>query len=141
MVNLSVRYAVKVPKSANDEFEQKLDKARLLHQNKASNIGTKHLLKYAWNEEEFSVNHLPPMWENLYTKMLELIHNLKENKQLANVLNLEEQSSSDVAKQEIVIKLPEAMELSCKSTHLHKFDNIEAISEPKIIYLNRTWYK
>jgi hypothetical protein len=140
MVNVYVKYAVKVPKSANDEFEQKLDKARQLHQNKTS-IGTKHLFKYAWNEEEFSVNHLPQVWENLYTKMLTLIHNFNENKQIKNVMNLEDQSGSDVAKQEIVVKLPEAMELSCKSTHLHKFDNIESISEPKIMYLNRTWYK
>jgi hypothetical protein len=33
------------------------------------------------------------------------------------------------------------MDLSCKLTHLHKFDNIETLSEPKIIYVNQTLYK
>ena len=52
---------------------------------------------------------------------------------------LEENSSSK--RSEISVKLPEAMPLSCSSTHLHRFDNIETTSEPKVIYMDKTWYK
>ena len=51
---------------------------------------------------------------------------------------LESQKEASV---EIRVKLYEAMPLSCGSTHLHKFDDIETLSEPKVIYINQTWYK
>ena len=55
-------------------------------------------------------------------------------------LNLLEENSS-AKKSEIAVRLPEALPLSCSSTHLHRFDNIETRSEPKVIYMEKTWYK
>ena len=123
-----VRYPLKVPKSINDEFEQKID-----HFKKHSiNTNSKHLFKYTWNEEEFSTNHIPARWEELYKKCASLVDNLGKNV---------DSSGSNCKKQEIKVVLPEAMDLSCKLTHLHKFENIETLSEPKIIYVNQTLYK
>jgi hypothetical protein len=123
-----VRYPLRVPKSANDEFEIKLD-----HFKKHTNTNSKHLFKYTWNEEEFSTNHMPNIWEDLYRKMLVLVDNIDKNNK--------DVEASNANRKEIRVVLPEAMELSCKLTHLHKFENIETLSEPKIIYVNQTLYK
>ena len=125
-----VKYPLRVPKSSNDEFEHKLEHFK----KQTLSTNSKHLFKYTWNEEEFSANHIPLVWEELYKKMLLLI----ENKQTTSLNNEE---ASNVAKQEIKVLLPEAMDLSCKMTHLHKFENIETLSEPKVIYVNQSWFK
>ncbi|CAF0911632.1 unnamed protein product [Brachionus calyciflorus] len=124
-----VKYPVKVPKSLDDEFEQKCDiNNTILQINKnKKNFVSKHLFKYTWNEQEFSICNIPPIWNDIYLKMLQLIDGAKESEsENCEFLN---------------IKIPEAMPLSCQSTHLHKFDNIETASEPKVIYINETWYK
>lgn len=76
---------------------------------------------------------MPPLWEDLYTKMLELIEKFHSNN--ASTAN----SSKEI--RHLSVCLPEAMPLSCTSTHLHRFDNLEATSEPKVIYSSKTWYK
>lgn len=128
---LSVKYPVKVPKSLNDEYEQKCDinSKYSKFKNKDQHFVSKHIFKYTWNEQEFTVNHLPQIWEELYFKMIQLVENLQS------------QAGFNSNIDSLVVKLPEAIQLSCQSSHLHKFDNIETISEPKIIYLNQTWYK
>jgi hypothetical protein len=67
-----VKYPIRVPKSANDEFEQKLEHFKT---KKSLTTNSKYLFKYTWNEEEFSTNHLPIIWEELFRKMLVLIDN------------------------------------------------------------------
>jgi hypothetical protein len=130
---VQVKYPVKVPTSANDEYELKCDVNLLMNKKTQS----KHLAKYTWNEEEFSVNHLPTRWEELHKKMTELIDlvNDKTIKQKIDSIDPKEKT------QQIKVKFQEAMPLSCSSTHLHKFDEIETSSEPKLIYLNQTYYK
>lgn len=123
-----VRYPLKVPKSINDEFEQKMDNFK----KHSINTNSKHLFKYTWNEEEFSTNHIPARWEELYKKFVSLVDDFGKNL---------DSSAVNCNKQEIKVVLPEAMDLSCKLTHLHKFENIETLSEPKIIYVNQTLYK
>ena len=123
-----VKYPIRVPKAPNDEFEQKIEHFK----KQTLTTNSKYLIKYTFNEEEFSANHMPLIWEELYNKMLFLVSNLGARIDL---------DKSNVSKQCINVVLPEAMELSCKLTHLHKFDNIEIISEPKIIYSSQTWYK
>ncbi len=41
----------------------------------------------------------------------------------------------------ITLKFDEALPLTCETTHLHKFDQIQTLSEPKILFVNKTWYK
>ncbi len=125
---VSVKYPVKIPKSLNDEYEQKCE---INPFNKSINKELKSLLKYTNNEEEFSSNHLPILWEELYKKMLILVEKL-----LTQSNEFEKEEAAKIS-----IKLHEAMPLSCGSTHLHKFDDIETLSEPKVIYINQTWYK
>lgn len=129
---LNVKYPVRVPKALNDEFEQKCDMFDALTKQKDSNFVSKHLYKYTWNEQEFSVNHLPIVWKDLGIKMLELVEKLNGS----SSLKMEKEN-----REYLVIKLPEAIPVSCHATHLHKFDNIETVSEPKVIYLDNTWYK
>jgi hypothetical protein len=105
---------------------------------------SKHIFKYTWNEQEFSTSNLPPIWEELYTKMLELVGRLGdsgESKAMSQLCILDNQESSNLKKSEIKVEFPEAMPLSCSSTHLHRFDNIEITSEAKVIYMNKTWFK
>ena len=126
-ITFMVKYPVKVPTSPNDEYENKLQLNSHFKQSTS-----KHIFKYTHVEQEFSVNHMPPMWEDLYTKMLELIDKFHKNNPSTN-------PSKEF--RELSVNLPEATPLSCTSTHLHRFDNLETTSEPKIIYSNRTWYK
>jgi len=128
---VSVKYPVKIPKSLNDEYEQKCD---INPFNKSSTKELKTLIKYTSNEEEFSSNHIPVLWDELYTKMVKLIEKFLTQSN-------EKHESLKEASIEIKVKLYEAMPLSCGSTHLHKFDDIETLSEPKVIYINQTWYK
>ena len=128
-----VRYWTKLAKaSPDDQFDAKCEQ-----------FVSKHLSKYAWNDEEFSVRHLPPLWHELHARMLELVDelnaNVNSNEQRSSPSSSSSSSSSPLPT--IVVKLPTAMPLSCSSTHLHKFDGIEALSEPKCIYLNQTWFK
>ena len=126
---ISVKYPVKVPKSLDDEFEKKCDiNNTILKLNKnKQNFVPKHMYKYTWNEQEFSVCSIPKTWEDLYLKMVQLIEGKIE--------------SDENQVEFFQVKLADAMPLSCQSTHLHRFDNIETLSEPKVIYLNQTWYK
>lgn len=98
---------------------------------------SKHLAKYTTNEEEFSVNHLPARWQELHKKMIELIDLMNDKKLKPDSISIDPKEKT----QEIKVKFQEAMPLSCSSTHLHKFDEIETSSEPKLIYLNQTYYK
>jgi hypothetical protein len=123
-----VKYPVKVPISQNDEYEQKCD-LNSMRQSKS-----KHIFKYTLNEQEFSVNHLPPIWEELLSKMLALIQKYHEKID-------DSACKTTLETNELFVNLPEAMPLSCSSTHLHRFDSFETTSEPKVIYLNKTWYK
>lgn len=138
-VQFIVKYPVKVPRSQNDEYEQKceLNTYSRLSQQKQTN--SKYIFKYTIVEQEFSVNHLPPIWEELYAKMLELIQ--KHNNQETSTDISSSLIKSNLELREITVKLEEAMPLSCSSTHLHRFDSFETTSEPKVIYLNKTWYK
>jgi len=138
-VQFIVKYPVKVPRSQNDEYEQKceLNTYSRLSQQKQTN--SKYIFKYTQVEQEFSVNHLPPIWEELYAKMLELIQ--KHNNQETSIDISSSSIKSNPELHEITVKLQEAMPLSCSSTHLHRFDSFETTSEPKVIYLNKTWYK
>ena len=96
------------------------------------------MFKYTLNEQEFSTNHLPNIWQELFGRMMHLIEKLSQKAETI-ILNAIEYPPEE--KDFITVKLPEAMPLSCDLTHLHKFDNIETTSEPKIIYLNSTWHK
>lgn len=122
-----IKYPVKIPKSVDDEFEQKCDINNTIlkiNKNKPAFV-SKHLYKYTWNEQEFSTGCLPKIWQKIYSKIIDLIEN-KINEDDCEFLS---------------INLDEALPLSCQSTHLHRFDKIETLSEPKVIYLNQTWYK
>lgn len=124
---IMVKYPVKVPKSLDDEFEQKCDinsTIMKINKNNPSYV-SKHLYKYVWNEQEFSIKNVPKVWQQVYEIMVDLVEN-KSKIDNCEFLN---------------ISLDEAMPLSCHSTHLHRFDKIETLSEPKVIYLNQTWYK
>ncbi len=65
----------------------------------------------------------------------------QQSKATTRLCILDKQDSSNLKKSEIIIKFPEAMPLSCSSTHLHRFDNIETTSEAKVIYTNKAWFK
>lgn len=130
----SVTYPVKVPTSENDEYELKFESYSRFKQNKSS---SKHIFKFTLNEQEFSVNHLAPQWKELVSKMLRLVEKISDEPRQLSIL----QENESTKKSEIAIRLPEAMPLSCSSTHLHRFDNIETTSEPKVIYRDKTWYK
>ncbi|RNA07305.1 hypothetical protein BpHYR1_010904 [Brachionus plicatilis] len=122
-----VKYPVKLPKSADDEFEQKCDinnTIMKINKNKPTYV-SKHLYKYTMNEQEFSIGCVPKIWEKVYRIMADLV----ENKIHGDICEF------------VSITLVEAITLSCQSTHLHRFDKIETLSEPKVIYLNQTWYK
>ncbi len=80
--------------------------------------------------------HLPTKWQYLYEKMIFLIDQLDKdnaNEKQNDLINLEDDN--------INVKLSETMPLSCSSSHLHKFDDLELSSEPKVIYLNQNYYK
>lgn len=129
-----VKYPVKVPLSQNDEYEQKCELNSYTRLKQQKQVNSKYIFKYTLNEQEFSVNHLQPVWEELYLKMVELIQKL-------NNTHVSDSIKSSAEARELTVKLPEAMPLSCTSTHLHRFDSFETTSEPKVIYLNKTWYK
>lgn len=123
------KYPVKIPKPENDDYNLMCDKnASKFYKNKLS----KYIYKYTKNEQEFSVVNIPFLWKELHSKMIELVENR---------LNSATSLNSIEKKAEIIVKLAEAMPLSCLSTHLHKFDNIELNSEPKVIFLENIWYK
>ncbi len=135
-----MKYPVRIPAATNDEYEQKMESSKLKTQQRADTRLSKYLCKYTYSEQEFSTNHLPAVWQELFNRMKRLVEkvndvcrNLDEIK--AEVLENEQTKSC------IVVRLPEAMPLSCHLTHLHKFDQVETVSEPKIIYLNHTWHK
>jgi hypothetical protein len=153
-----IRYPVRVPTSVNDEYEQKMQGVAARADTSAtSSSGSRHLHKYVYNEEEFAASNVPPRWQQLYERMTRLVDKLNAAKS-RNMDNLADVKAavleSEKEKQEcdsttaradknnwIVVKLPEAMPLSCHLTHLHKFDSVDTVSEPKIIYLNHTWHK
>lgn len=126
-----VKYPVRIPKSENDTFEQLMDKTlcSTLKNNTTLN-GSKYLHKYVYVEQEFSVVNVPTLWNDLFVRMMELIE-LYENAKV-RVENTGET---------IGVKLPEPIPLSCSSNYLHKFDHIETVSEPKVIFMDKTWYK
>jgi hypothetical protein len=136
-----VKYPVKVPSCENDEYEQRCQKiSEAMYAHKLKNI-----FKYTSNIEEFSVNQIPERWREMIKRMLELIDQLKNKSShdlsIKDKTFEQELEKKSKLKSEFVYWLPEAMPLSCDLTHLHRFDGIETLSEPKIIYLNRTWYK
>ena len=136
----TVDYPVRCPTAENDEYEQKceINTYSRFKQNQRPN--SKYIFKFSRNQQEFSVNHLASIWEELYLKMIELVDAMNKQNEGCNKLSIID-DNADSKKLEISVKLPEAMPLSCSSTHLHRFDNIEAASEPKIIYKDKTWYK
>lgn len=84
---------------------------------------SKYIYKYTSNEQEISVLNPPAVWAELVKAALEMVN--KTSKEA----------------REIRVRLPEAMPLSCSSTHLHKFDDIPLSSEPKVIFLDHSWFK
>jgi len=84
---------------------------------------------------------VPPKWLNLFNKIKQLVEELAELEKQPRQLSILDDTKKSSQKSEICIKLTSAMSLSCSSTHLHRFDNIETTSEPKIIYMDKTWYK
>jgi hypothetical protein len=134
-----VRYPVRIPAATNDEYEQKMENSKLKSQKSDSHL-SKYLYKYTYNEQEFSTNHLPGAWQELFARMSRLVE--KVNDVCRNLDEIKaEVLENEQTKTCIVVRLPEAMSLSCHLTHLHKFDSVETVSEPKIIYLNHTWHK
>jgi uncharacterized protein YllA (UPF0747 family) len=136
-----VKYPIKVPNCENDEYEQRCQRisdAMSFHK-------LKNIFKYTWNTEEFSLNQIPERWYELVRRMLGQIDELKKKSpqeitKVDNVFEVDLEKNSKLDS-EFVFTLPEAMPLSCDLTHLHRFEGVETLSEPKIIYLNRTWYK
>lgn len=106
-----------------------------------SQPNSKHILKYTLTNEEFSVSHMPSIWQNLYNKMSKLVDEFVDLRQRPRQLSILDESKKSSQKTEICIKLSSAMPLSCSSTHLHRFDDIETASEPKVIYMDKAWYK
>lgn len=85
---------------------------------------------------------MPPQWKDLHAKMSSLIDEIQVDVNSPMCMRkLENNQAEALKKSEIFIELAHAMPLSCTATHLHRFDNIETTSEPKVIYMNKTWYK
>jgi hypothetical protein len=143
-----VDFPVRCPQAENDEYEQKceLNTYARFKQNQIK-PNSKYIFKYTRSMQEFSVNHCQPLWEELCFAMLQLVDdfnrslNRKNQQQILSNLEGFDRSVLDTKKCDILVKLPKAMQLSCSSTHLHRFDNIETTSEPKVIYMDKTWYK
>jgi hypothetical protein len=119
---INVKYPVRVPTSQNDEYEQKCNELTIAYSRRSK---PKNVFKYVWNEEEFSMNHLPNLWRKVCTKLIQIINGKEDEED----------------EEEIEVVLPQAMPLSCQLTHLHRFENIEMLSEPKVIFMNQIWYK
>ena len=107
-----IKYPVRIPRPENDPYPSKQPPV------------SKYIYKYTTNEQEISVLNPPPIWAELVKNALDIVNNKPNNNN-----------------KEIRVRLPEAMSLSCSSTHLHKFDDIPLSSEPKVIFLDNSWFK
>ena len=67
---------------------------------------------------------MPSKFQQIYNHMIGLISQEKEEK-----------------KGFITLEFDSATPLTCESTHLHRFDHVQATSEPKVLFVNNAWYK
>lgn len=114
-----IKYPVRIPRSENDQFEAQSD-------NTKKRFASKYIYKYTICEQEMSIMNSPPAWSQLLSKMMAI---------------LSDESMSTAQKIELQVNLPEAMPLSCQSTHMHRFDDIPVASEPKVILIDNMWFK
>lgn len=129
---LVISYPIKVPINEFDEFETNFDITKSYqkyadHVNKTTNstqVKVKNILKYTNTEEEHSIRNLPQKYINLYETMQRLV----------DKVSLEQDEI-------LCLELPKALPLTCEATHLHKFEHIETLNEPKVVYFNKAYYK
>ncbi len=134
-----IRYPIKVPHNELDEYEMKYDVTNLpknlpsllsSSNSKAThevNLKIKNLFKYTYNEEEYSTLHIPKKYQDIYETMLRLIDG---------------QCSDDNCKNQCVsLEYESALPLHCEYTHLHRFDDLHLVNEPKVVFLENAWYK
>ena len=82
-----------------------------------------NLFKYTYNEKEFSTRHAPDKYKNVFQLML-MIDKIDSN-----------------SNETISLEFDDALSLTGQTTHLHKFDQVQMLSEPKVLFVNNTWYK
>lgn len=116
-----IKYPVRIPRSENDDFEAQINKTRL---------ASKYIYKYTTCEQEISIMNPPAVWSELLSKMIEIVSENDDGK-----------TKPLTCSTEIKVNLPEAMPLSCASTHMHRFDDLLLNSEPKVIFIDNMCYK
>lgn len=149
------KYPVKIPINELDEFDVKYDitntsknylamanntTTQSCQSNKSTRI--KNIFKYTYNEQEYSTRHLPIKFQKIFNLMLKYVENLEKsnNQENSNLINLLDDKNCALS-EVITLEFNSALSLTCDSTHLHRFDQIQTLSEPKVIYINNTWYK
>ena len=123
------KYPIKIPTNEKyDEFENKYD---IRNTSKKYSNKIKNIFKYTYNEQEFSTRHLPQKYANIHKIMLDKISKIEDCEILVSA------NKDDI----MTLSFETALPLTCESTHLHRFDQVQTTSEPKVLYVNKAWYK
>jgi hypothetical protein len=132
---IMVKYPIKIPHNQFDEYELKYDVTNLpknipslLNSSCSNDVNLKirNLFKYTYNEEEYSTLHLPKRYLEIYGKMVGLVNGFVDANKKPEFVSLTYES---------------ALPLNCEYTHLHRFDDLKLVNEPKVVFLENAWYK
>lgn len=118
-----VTYPVRIPRTENDELE-------IMSTTNERRIVSKYIYNYTRNEQELSTMNVAHEWSELVRTIMKIVSEPEP-----------EESKQPAFNFEVRVKLPDAMPLSCPSTHMHRFDDIPVSSEPKVIFIDNMWYK
>lgn len=122
-----VTYPVRIPRAENDELEIMSTTTTTTNERR---IVSKYIYNYTRNEQELSTMNVPHEWSELVKTMIRILSEPESDESKQPTFNFE-----------VRVKLPDAMPLSCSSTHMHRFDDIPVSSEPKVIFIDNMWYK